>query len=142
MRLSKGHFHAPDVGHTLPAPDGRKSGGLHGPPSASTDGFRHGKGDTAAGLPDVRQGAVPVGAVGFPAVAFPAGPFGLVFPLLVPAIGVVTAVIGVLTVTPRAQLLITDISSSKSASDQHQSLDDRFQGVVVVTVKRSALLIL
>ncbi|GHK03875.1 hypothetical protein SY2F82_66460 [Streptomyces sp. Y2F8-2] len=49
------------------------------------------------------------------------GPSGPVFPPLVPAIGVVTAVIGVLTVTRRAQLLITDVSSSKSASDQHQS---------------------
>lgn len=72
-----GHFHVPDVGHTLPAPGGRKGGGLGRPPSTSADGLRYGKGDVGAGLPDVRQGAVPVGAVGFPAVAFPAGPFGV-----------------------------------------------------------------
>lgn len=33
VRLGRSHFHAPDACHTLPAPDGRKCGGLHGPPS-------------------------------------------------------------------------------------------------------------
>lgn len=33
VRLSRSHFHVPDAGRTLPAPDGRKCGGLHGPPS-------------------------------------------------------------------------------------------------------------